>query len=234
MAILAIETSSDMLGVAVVDEVSVLASIELLADRAHAAELPVAVQRALLAAGQTLETIDGLAIDIGPGSFTGLRIGLAFVKAIAFRTGKPVVAVPSLDVLAAAVPCADAAVCPIVDAKQRKLYAAVYRSQGERLAKQSDYHLLSVDELFPLLGSDPVIFLGNGIPLYRQRLADTLGARARFLSADYWLPRVATLGRLALERLRAGRTDHPGDLAPMYLHLLTCTVRKAPAAPFGA
>src|SRR3989338_3376390 len=101
MAILAIETATRQLGAAVVQDGHVLAAYELLADYPHAVELPGAVTRVLKEAGTTLEQLEAIAVDIGPGSFTGLRIGLAFVKALAFPAKKPVVGVVSLDVLAA-------------------------------------------------------------------------------------------------------------------------------------
>lgn len=225
MNVLAIDTSTEQLGVAVVNEQRVLASYELLAERPHAIELPNAVTRVLETAGLSLKTIEALVIDIGPGSFTGLRIGTAFVKALAFTHKTPVVGVPSLDVLAAQLPYAASAVCPILDAKQRKVYAAVYRTDAEKLTKQSDYHLLAVDELIPMLGDGPTIFLGDGAALYRDRLTQPLGDRALFASPDLWLPHASTLGRLGLERLQAGQRDDPSTLVPMYLHPLTCTIR---------
>jgi len=233
MNVLAIETSTSQLGVALVEEQRVLGSYELLAERAHAVELPQAVTRVLKAAGIALEQVDGLAIDIGPGSFTGLRIGVAFVKALAFQLKKLVVGVPSLDVMAANHLFAPHLVCPIVDAKQKKLYAALYRTTDGGLAKQSDYHLLTVEELIPMLKDASVMFLGDGIPLYRQRLAQALGERALFATPDWWFPRVATLGRLGLERLNKGQHDDPSHLVPMYLYPMTCTIRLSDR-PHGA
>lgn len=226
MKLLAIDTSSSQLGVAVLDDAKVLASYEVLAERVHAVELPQALTRVLKEAGMSLEALDGVAVDIGPGSFTGLRIGVAFVKALLFRLKKPLAGVPSLDVLASNAAFSPDLICPIVDAKQRKVYAALYRGEHGLLKKQSDYHLLSVDELIPMLKQDRVLFLGDGIALYESVLRERLGDRALVAAPDLWLPRAATLGRLGLERLRQGRTDDPARLTPMYLHPMTCTVRQ--------
>ena len=227
MKILAIETSSDQLGVALVDEQRVLASYELLADRPHAVELPQAVNRILQVGGCTLAQLEGIAVDIGPGSFTGLRIGVAFVKALVFRTKTPVIGVPSLDVLAANVPMAPHRTCPILDAKQRKVYAALYQTRDGVMRKESDYQLATLDELLPMLGQDsPVILLGDGVALYRQRLTQALGERALFAGPEAWLPRAAALGRLGLERLAQGLRDDPSRLVPMYLYPMTCTIQK--------
>ncbi|MBI4354608.1 MAG: tRNA (adenosine(37)-N6)-threonylcarbamoyltransferase complex dimerization subunit type 1 TsaB [Candidatus Omnitrophica bacterium] len=225
MKLLAIDTSTEQLGVAVVDEARVLASYEILAERIHAVELPNAVNRVLETAGLSLKTIEALAIDIGPGSFTGLRIGVAFVKALAFTHQTPLIGVPSLDVLAAQVPYATHPVCVMCDAKQRKVYAALYRTEDGKLTKRSDHQLLTVDELLPLLGEGPMIFLGDGVALYRERLTQHFGSRALFAGAETWWPHAATLGRLGLERLKAGQHDDPSTLVPMYLHPHTCTIR---------
>lgn len=225
MTILAIETSTDQLGVALVDEARVLASYEVLADRVHGVELPDAVKRVLAAGGITLAQLDGIAIDIGPGSFTGLRIGAAFVKALVFIHRKPVIGIPSLDVLASGVPFARHLVCPMLDAKQRKVYAALYRTAEGAVRKSSDHQLVSVEELIPKLGHEPVILLGHGAGLYREHLQRGLGERARFADAALWLPRAAILGRLGLERLQAGQRDDPSTLVPMYLYPCDCTIR---------
>ncbi|MBI3324734.1 MAG: tRNA (adenosine(37)-N6)-threonylcarbamoyltransferase complex dimerization subunit type 1 TsaB [Candidatus Omnitrophica bacterium] len=227
MSLLAIETSSEQLGVAVVDQTRVLASYELLAERPHATELPQAVQRVLGTAGLALDGLEGIAIDIGPGSFTGLRIGLAFVKALVFRTGTPLIGVPSLDVLAANVSLAAQRICPLVDARQRKIYTARYQALNGDLKKLSDYHLWTLDEfLATLADQEPVVLLGDGIATYRERLVQHLQDRAIFAPPECWWPKAATLGRLALERLRHGQRDDPSTLVPMYLHPMDCTIRR--------
>ncbi len=239
MSVLAIDTSSDRLGVAVVDEARVLASYAVLAERPHAAELPQALTRVLDASGQTFAELEGVALDIGPGSFTGLRIGLAFVKALLFHTERPLVAVPSLDVLAANARYATEAICPIVDAKQRKLYAGLFHAEQGRLRRDADYLLASVDDVVAMLRErlrldERVIFLGDGVGRYGEAIASALGSRAVLATPDVWLPDAAALGRLGLERLRQGARDNPRDLVPMYLHPMDCSIRpssRPPSAP---
>jgi len=225
MSVLAIETSTEQFGVAVVDKERVLASYELLAGRPHAVELPQAVTKVLHAADRSLEQLEGIVVDIGPGSFTGLRIGVAFVKALVFRTKTPVVGVPSLDVLAANVPLVSHVICPILDAKQRKVYAALYSALDGQLRKQSDYHLLPIEDLLPLL-KNPTLFLGDGVTLYREKLQQRLGDRACFAAPEFWMPRAATLGRLGLGRLTRGERDDPAGLTPMYLYPRDCSIQR--------
>ena len=225
MSVLAIETSTDQLGVALVTDDRVVASYELLAERPHAVELPQAVTRVLEAGHESLEHLEAIIVDIGPGSFTGLRIGIAFVKALVFRRATPVVGVPSLDVLAANVRYAPHSVCPILDAKQKKVYAAVYQVQDGHLLKQSDYSLLPIEDVFVLVPG-PTIFVGDGVARYGDRLKAQLQERAVFAPPDLWWPSAATLGRLGLERFRQGLKDDPSTLVPMYLHPHDCTIQK--------
>ena len=235
MLILAIETSTRQLGVAALDGEQLAASYELLADAPHyphATELPDAVTRVLRAAHTTLEQVEAIAVDIGPGSFTGLRIGLAFVKALAFPMKKTVVGVPSLDVLAANLPFAPRLVCPLLDAKQHNVYGALYRAEGGSLKRQTDYLLGPVEHLLSQI-KEPTIFLGDGGARYHDRIVERLGSEAVFAAQELWLPRVATLARLGSERLRTGQRDDAASLVPMYLYPQDASVnpqvRRSPA-----
>ena len=223
MTLLAIETATRQLGVAVVDGEAVLSSYELLADNPHAVELPAAVSRVLKAARMTLHQLDGFVVDIGPGSFTGLRIGLAFVKALAFSTKKPVIGVPSLDVLAANVPFAPRPVCPVLDAKQQNVYAALFLTGERQITKRTDYLLGPAAEV--LAGfTEPAVFLGDGCGRYRDLILKSC-PKAEFAASELWLPRAATLGRLGAQRFAEGKSDDPAQLVPMYLYPMDCSVR---------
>jgi len=223
MAILAIETSTKQLGVTVSDGGRPLASYELLADYPHAVELPGAVTRVLKEAHLTRSAIEAIAVDIGPGSFTGLRIGLAFAKALAFPAKIPLVGVASLDVLVAGVPFADCPMCPILDARQQNVYAALYRLEAGGPVKQTDYLLGPVEEVLARI-AEPTVFLGDGIALYRERILARC-AQAQFAEPEFWLPRSSILARLGEERFRAGERDDPARLVPLYLYPLDCSVR---------
>ena len=223
MTLLAIETATRQLGVAVVDGETALSSYELLADNPHAVELPAAVSRVLKAARITLHQLDGFVVDIGPGSFTGLRIGLAFVKALAFATKKPIIGVASLDVLAANVPFAPRPVCPVLDAKQKNVYAAVFLTGERQVTRRTDYLLGPAAEV--LAGfTEPAVFLGDGCGRYRDLMLKHC-PKAEFAAPELWLPRAATLGRLGAARFAEGKRDDPAQLVPMYLYPMDCSVR---------
>jgi tRNA threonylcarbamoyladenosine biosynthesis protein TsaB len=232
MKLLAIETATRQLGVAVLDGERLVSSYELLADNPHAAELPDAVARTLDAAGLKMRDLEAVAVDIGPGSFTGLRIGLAFVKAITFGAQQAVLGVSSLDVLAAQLPFHEGVVVPILDAKRENIYGARYQLKTGNPVKQTDYLLGPVEELLET-SKEPIVCLGDGCPLYRDRIL-AVCPQAQFAGPELWLPRAATLGRLGLERLGQGQKDDPGSLVPMYLYPQTCQIRQSerlPAAP---
>jgi tRNA threonylcarbamoyladenosine biosynthesis protein TsaB len=228
MALLAIETATRQLGVAVVDGERTLAAYELLEDYPHAVELPGAVTRVLKAARTSLEALEGIVVDLGPGSFTGLRIGLAFVKALALPAQKPVVGVSSLDVLAANVPFAPRPVCPVLDAKQKNVYAALFLTGERQVTKRTDY-LLGPAEAILGRFTEPAIFLGDGCGLYRDLILKHC-PKAEFAAPELWLPRAATLGRLGAARFAEGQRDDPARLVPLYLYPFDCSVR-GPARP---
>ena len=230
MPLLALETSSRQLGVAVLDGERVLSSVEILADYPHAVELPDAVRRALSAAGATLQTLEAFVVDIGPGSFTGLRIGLAFMKALAFASKKPAVGVPSLDVLAANAPLSDGRAAVILDARQGNLYAALFQIKAGRMRRETDCLLGPADALLARVASADV-FLGDGCALYRDRIAHA-ARQAVVAPADQWWPRVGALARLGQERFAAGQRDDPATLVPLYLYPLDCSDR-GPGRPTG-
>ena len=224
MALLAIDTATRQMGVAVVDGERLMSSYEVLADNPHGIELPAAVTRVLKDARTSLEQLEGIIVDIGPGSFTGLRIGLAFVKALAFSTKKPLIGIPSLDVLAANVPFSPRPVCVILDAKQRNVYAARFRLDGTHPMKETDYLLGPTDDIIARVAGKGAIFLGDGIGTYRDRILARC-PDAQFAAPELWLPRAATLGRLGAARFQKGEKDDPAALVPMYLYPLDCSVR---------
>ena len=221
--LLAIETSGRLLGTAVLDDERLLSSYELVAGYPHAVELPGAVTRVLAAANTTLHHLEAIAVDIGPGSFTGLRIGVVFVKALAFPTKVPVVAVPSLDALAANVPWSPLPICALLDAKQRNVYGALYHLDGARPIRQTDDLLGPVDDLLSRV-TQPTLFVGDGCMLYRDRILERC-PQAQFAPPELWLPRAATVARLGRERFLSGQRDDPATLVPKYLYPLDCSVR---------
>ena len=202
MPVLAIETATQQMGLAVHDGERVVSSYELLAESPQTAELPDAVRRVLAGAGTTLGRLETIVVDIGPGSFTGLRIGLAFAKSLALATGKRLVGVSSLDVLAAQLPFSARAVCPVLDAKRKNVYAALYHVERETPVRRTDYLLSPIEEVLQAIG-EPTIFLGDGCLLYRDQITARC-PEGQFAPPEMWWPKAGTLARLGWARAEAG------------------------------
>lgn len=209
MRVLAVETSTLAGGVALLDEDRVVGEYVLDVRRTHGERLMVAVDRLLGDAGWVPADLGGLAVGIGPGSFTGLRVGLSTVKGLAMALGLPVAAVPTLDALAAALPYAALPVCPVLDARKGEVYCSLYHWEGGAMRRAWEYLALPPAALAARLDG-PTILLGDGAPSIRS-------PHARAVVPPRRGPAPACVGALGLERLRAGLTVPAADLRPLYL-----------------
>lgn len=215
MRILAFETATLAGSAALLDGSRVVG--ESLVDIAitHSERLMAMVDRLLTDCGWHVSALDGLAVSIGPGSFTGLRIGVATIKGLGLALRLPVAAVPTLDALAWKLPFAGAPVCPLLDARKGEVYLALYRWQAGRMERQSDYLALSpraaVERLIP-----PVILLGDGIAACRPFLADG-GGGVHEAPGTSSAPSAAIVGRLGHAMLESQQAADLDTLAPLYL-----------------
>ncbi len=229
MNLLAIDTSSKHFSLAVVKDGKVLRSRSVLLKKVLSDSIIPAIQGILKKAGLTIDRIDGFAVGLGPGSFTSLRVGLATVKGLAFATGKPVVGVPSLDVLALNV-AGDGQVCAVCDAKRNMVYACLYQKEGAVLRRKSKYLLTDIQNVLKQVRGD-VTFVGDGIPLFRAVIEKAAGIKPRFAGEKQMYPQAKNLATLALERFKARTYDAPETLVPLYLYPEDCqvthTVRQA-------
>ncbi|MFH1190019.1 MAG: tRNA (adenosine(37)-N6)-threonylcarbamoyltransferase complex dimerization subunit type 1 TsaB [Candidatus Omnitrophota bacterium] len=219
MKLLAVDTSTDYLSVAVMDGGKALAAIHRKAPRSHSSMLMPAIDSVLKKSGTVLGELDGFCLSIGPGSFTGLRIGAATVKALAFVTGKPVVAVPTLDVIAGKSRKFCGIICVVLDARKDKVYAAIYRSDGKRLKRISKTLLVSLNDLVKDLKKYPgVLFTGD----FAERAAALLpGASA---AAGRWQPRPEAVGAGGADYFNKRRFVKAEDLEPLYVYSRECDI----------
>lgn len=210
----------------------------------HSETLLPIIEQVLLDAGITPQDLGGIAVTGGPGSFTGLRIGLAVAKGLAQVLECPLVSIPTLDALAFNLVGRSGLICPILDAKKQQVYTAIYRNmpiltatgyltradsvqpgQQAQLALPelqclTDHQALSLDELIDLLATyqeQQVTFLGDGVPVYVETLIQRLGQRANFASRVHNWPRAAAVAELGLRRIVAGENDGWQNLNPIYL-----------------
>lgn len=216
MRVVGIETSTLVGGIALLDDDTLVTEYTLNVAPTHSERLLAALDRTLAATRWGLDEVDGLAVAVGPGSFTGLRIGVATAKGLALATGKPLVGVPTLDALARTLPFARHPVCPILDAKKGEVYASLYRTDEGEVERLWGYLALTPGELCRRLDG-PVIFVGDGVAAFQELLARELGADALFAPPSRRLPSAAAVAELGLRALRAGQAHDPAALAPLYI-----------------
>jgi tRNA threonylcarbamoyladenosine biosynthesis protein TsaB len=215
MRILALETATLAGSAALIERGRVIGLSLLDISLTHSERLMAVVDRLLHDCGWEIGRVDGLAVSIGPGSFTGLRVGVATAKGLSLALGIPVAAVPTLDALAFNLPFADTPVCPVLDARKGEVYLSLYRSRGARMERQWEYLALSpraaAERLRP-----PVIVLGDGVPACLPFL-EPLGAGLRVAPASHTAPSAAVVGLLGHAMLVSGDTVPAESLEPLYL-----------------
>jgi tRNA threonylcarbamoyladenosine biosynthesis protein TsaB len=216
MYILGIETSTTTGSIAVVSEDSVIAQYSLNIEVTHSERLMTTVDRVLKDTGLTIADMDGYAVAIGPGSFTGLRIGLAAVKGLALVTGKPVAAVPTLLALAWNLPYAAYPVCPMLDARKNEVYAAMYRFDGTTLVRVMAEAVLSLSLLSERV-SGKTLFTGEASHLFREEIVTLFGDRALFAPVSAILPSAAIVAEIGFAMIKSGKQADLDSVTPMYI-----------------
>ena len=169
--------------------------------------------------GIELDAVDAIAVTSGPGSFTGLRIGVTTAKALALALNVPVIGVPTLDVIAHNMTHTPHLICPIMDARRNQVYTSLYQWQEEMLTRLTDYKACDVEELILELKKkeNQVIFLGDGIGVYQEKIRELLGSQALFAPSFLCLQRASTLLEVAKTRFMNHDVVDAAEFVPMYL-----------------
>lgn len=223
MKILGIDTSTKFLSLSLYDD-GKLAEYSLEAGTRLSALLSLTIKRAVEALNWRMEGIDYFACGLGPGSFTGLRVGLATIKAMSWSLKKPIIGVPTLDIIARAALNFDTTVAPIIDAKRGLIYTAFYRMHRRGMVRRTPYLLLTKQELAKK-AKDNTVFMGDALVLYRDEILLRVNG-ARLLDKDYWFPLGHNLISLALEKIKEKKSDNPFDIKPIYIYPKECQIRK--------
>jgi len=220
MKVLALETSTRVGSAAILEDEKLLYEIVHGGKESHSRKILPSVRMILEAAGVALEEIDGFAVGIGPGSFTGLRIGLGAVKGLAFSFGRPLIGVSSLEALAMNLRGSPYILCPMLDARKGEVYAALYRfGRNGHLVRLAKEAVLAPERLLKGMKSEKIVFLGDGALLYRELIMQTMKNRAIFVQDLLSYPSAASVGLLALGRFKEGRFDDINALEPRYLRV---------------
>ena len=216
MYILGIDTSTMTGSVALITEDRLIAEQTLHAKTTHAERLLTTINQVMRSASLKIREVDGIAVASGPGSFTGLRIGVTTAKSIAYSLQKPIVAIPSLDALASQYLYSELLICPVLDARKKEVYTAFYRNTGSEVQRLSDYSAIAPSALLKDI-REPVLFLGDGVIPYRQSIEDILGNLALFADPAHLLPRGRLVAKLGYNRLLIGDQDECFALVPSYI-----------------
>lgn len=221
MKILAIETSTLLGGIAVADDSSgLIAETRLNVKSTHSERLMTAVDHVLKQSGLDISDMDAFAVAIGPGSFTGLRIGLSTVKGFSYATGKPIVSVPTLEAFAWNFPYSGYPVCPMLDARKKEVYAALFQWESEgfiRVIEETSARVNMLLEEVVRLTEGKIVFTGDGALLYRNEIIGALGERAVFASPDKMVPSPANVASLGIRKVLKGEFSEPVSLVPIYI-----------------
>lgn len=220
MKVLAVDTSSSVAAVAVMDDALLLGEYLLNHEKTHSQKLVPMIKEIMDGLELLPGDIDLFAASSGPGSFTGIRIGVTTIKAMAFAAKKPVISIPTLDALAYGIPLMDKAlVCPIMDARNQQVYTALYSLENGQQNNITGYMGIHLDELVKLIKSKKkkVIFTGDAVPVYRESLKTALGEDCDFAPPCMFAQRASTVAQLALIRTSGGEFGNCFDMAPFYL-----------------
>lgn len=229
MWILALETATPAASVALLRDGEVVVEHNERSRRRHAESLVPVIDILLREQNLKPAELGAVACGIGPGSFTGLRIGLSTAKGLAQSLDLPLVTVSTLDILAAGVPCPDYLMVPLLDAKQGHIYAAFYRGDSPPPVPLTGYLALKPDELAEkvksLAGDGPVVVFGDGARLCRSAFF-AQEVLLRELPVGFGFPRAGVLGRLAHLRLAQGEAGDPALAEPLYVRRAAAEIAR--------
>ena len=216
--ILAIETATQVCGAALVKEGRLLAEVNVQTGNTHSERLMPQIKRLFELTGILHGDVKAVAVSVGPGSFTGLRIGLTTAKTLAYAWKTPIVGVPTLEALAYGCPSPDGWVSALLDAQKGRVYQALYHWQSGRLFEAWPVRIVeaaqAVAELEAL--AEPVMVVGESVREYGE-IFGASGGRVYPAPEAAVMPRAASVGLLGYEKWRQGLVVPTEELVPLYV-----------------
>lgn len=222
MKILGIDTSTKFLCLAIYNN-SKIYGYNLEVGSKLSSFLAPSIEETLKAAKLKVGDIDYFACGIGPGSFTGLRVGLATVKGLSWALKKPIAAVSTLDILARNIKGIGGYIIPVIDAKRNLFYCGIYKVKNGVYRRVSPYMLLQAAELINK-AEKGAVFLGDGLNLLRDRIITGIKG-AQISDRDYWRVEPHNIIETALEKIKRGELTDSFKLKPLYLYPKECQIR---------
>jgi tRNA threonylcarbamoyladenosine biosynthesis protein TsaB len=214
--LLAVDTSTNQMGLAIYDGAQVVAEYAWRSGHRHTVELAPATADLLARCGLTMENIQALGVALGPGSFTSLRVGLAFVKGLAIARHIPLIGIPTLDILAQAQPVSKLPLAVAIQAGRGRFALGWYKASRKRWQAQGDARVVTLEALLAEV-QDPCVVCGEFSAEARQQILNH--KEAQLVSPVGSVRRPAILAELAWARWQNADTDEEASLAPIYLHV---------------
>jgi len=219
LKILGIDTSTKFCNLGLIEDENILIEYTINSlKKKHSSILVPAIKDLLKTIDLKIEEINGIAVSIGPGSFTGLRIGLCVAKGLCYARSLPLLGIPTLDAMAFSLKEIPYLICPVLESKKDEIYDVVFRG-GDSLHRVMDYKCEDIQSLlvrlFPL--KEKIIFLGDGIKNYRGIIKEKIGKDALFIDSQLNLPVATSIAFLGLNKLKKGEEDEISTLSPFYL-----------------
>jgi tRNA threonylcarbamoyladenosine biosynthesis protein TsaB len=218
MKILSLDSATESATCAILDDNKILGEITFNYKKQHSVILMPMIDELFNNTGINISDIDGFVSSKGPGSFTGLRIGMATIKGLSQGTKKPFVTISTLDSLAYNLAYTSGIICPILDALRDNVYTALYTFDNYQLTRTSDYMNVSIDELITMLKDKNcnISFVGDGTFKFKERLMENL-TKINFAPSHLNLAKASSLGELGLNLLSKGIEDDIYGSVPIYL-----------------
>lgn len=218
MKILSISTSSNICSVAILDDKNIILCKNIDDKNTHSEKLMPLINSILKDCNLCLNDISLLACSVGPGSFTGIRIGIATLKAFYDATSIPVIGVTSLESLAYNIK-QDGLICSLIDAKHNNVYFSLFRYENGKYSLQADYLSDTIENVLSILKSynTKITFVGDGSFVYKSLIEDALEDFACFSNIDLNKENAVSVGIAALEKYKSGYIGNSDTLSPIYL-----------------
>lgn len=224
MKILAVDTSTMAGSVAIFDDASLLGEVNISSRITHSRRLLNAIDVLLKSTGLELKDIDYFAAAIGPGSFTGLRIGLSTIKGLALAYQRKVCPIVTLEAMASKVAAYSSLIYPMLDAGREQIYTAIYRRKKGKLVKESNEMVIEPEKFLASLKEFKAVFYGSGALLYRALIERAAKGEALFSDEDFYLARSIAL--LALEKIKSQGYVESSALIPFYIRPSDAEIKK--------
>ena len=222
MLILAMDTSTVVSSVAVMDEARLLAEVTSGARLTHSETLQPHIEMAMKMAGASRSDIEAVAVGIGPGSFTGLRIGLAAAKAMAYALNVPLVGISTAEAMAANLPSPGVHIGALIDAQKKNAYFSIYRWENGEMIKEQSIRIVPISDAVKRCGelaerTDMPVMLVGDIASKKLMARDDLPANVTVAPVTHVMPCAASAARLGIKRLKRGESDNVMNLEPLYI-----------------